>query len=207
MRIGLFGGTFDPVHCGHLAVARQVKAAGALDRVWLIPAARSPLRGTPHGSAAHRLAMCRLAARDLPWLEVHDLELARPAPSYTVDTLRLLGRTHPGAAFVLIVGTDALRAMSAWRDTPAIFELSEVVAVARPGYPAVPPAELLQKDPAAATRVRILHDAASDVSASDVRRCVAVGGSLDDLVPRAVAAYIRRHALYGCSRDAAEGRI
>ena len=206
MRIGLLGGTFDPVHCGHLAVAGQVKDACALDRVWLIPAARSPFRGTPHASAAHRLAMCRLAVRDRPWLEVQDLEVARPAPSYTIDTLRALTADHPDGVFVLIVGTDALEAMAAWRDTAAIFAMSQVVAVARPGFAAALPADLLRQHPAAATRVQILHDVASDVAASDVRRRIAGGGSLEGLVPQAVAAYVRRHGLYGC-RDAAAGRI
>ena len=198
MRIGLLGGTFDPVHGGHLAVARQVKDACELDRVWLIPAARSPFRRTPHASAAHRLAMCRLAARDLPWLEVQDLELTRPAPSYTIDTLRALTAAHPNSVFVLIVGMDALEAMDAWRDAGAILALAEIVAVARPGFAAALPADLLDKHPEAAVRVRILRDAASDVAASDVRRRIAAGDSLEGLVPGAVAAYIQRHGLYRC---------
>ncbi|MCY4114206.1 MAG: nicotinate-nucleotide adenylyltransferase [Chloroflexi bacterium] len=206
MRIGLLGGTFDPVHCGHLAVARLVKDTCALDRVWLIPAARSPFRGTPHAAADHRLAMCRLAVRDRPWLEVKDLELTRPAPSYTIDTLRTLTKAHPDSVFTLIVGTDALEAMAAWRDTDGIFALSEVIAVARPGFDAALPDDLVRDHPAAATRVRILPDAASEVAASDVRRRIAAGDSLDGLVPRAVADYIGRHGLYG-HRDAAEGRI
>ena len=197
MRIGLLGGTFDPVHCGHLAVARQVKDACALDRVWLIPAARSPFRGAPHASAAHRLAMCRLAVRDRPWLKVRDLELTRPAPSYTIDTLRALTEAHPDAVFLLIVGADALEAMAAWRDTDAIFTISEVIAVARPGFAAELPADLLRKHPTAATRVRILHDAASEVAASDVRRRIAAGESLEGLLLPAVADYIGRHGLYG----------
>lgn len=206
MRIGLLGGTFDPVHCGHLAVARQVKDAWALDRVWLIPAARSPFRGAPHAAAAHRLAMCRLAVRDRSWLEVRDLELSRPAPSYTIDTLHALSKAHPDAEFTLIVGTDALEAMAAWRDTAAIFAISEVVAVARTGYAAELPDDLLADHPAAASRVRILHDAASDVAASDVRRRIAAGDSSEGLVPHPVVDYIRRHGLYA-NRDAAEGRI
>lgn len=206
MRIGLLGGTFDPVHCGHLAVARQVKDACALDRVWLIPAARSPFRGTPHASATDRLAMCRLAARDRSWLDVEDLELGRPAPSYTIDTLQTLTKAHPDAVFTLIVGTDALEAMAAWRDTDAIFAISEVVAVARTGYAAELPDDLLRDHPVAASRVRILHDAASDVAASDVRRRIAAGDALQGSVPRPVADYIRRHGLYG-RRDAAEVRI
>ena len=206
MRIGLLGGTFDPVHCGHLAVARQVKDAWALERVWLIPAARSPFRGTPHASATDRLAMCRLAVRDRSWLQVRDLELSRPAPSYTIDTLHALSKAHPDAEFTLIVGTDALEAMAAWRDTDAIFAISEVVAVARTGYAAELPDDLLRDHPAAASRVRILRDAASDVAASDVRRRIAAGDSLEGLVPGAVADYIRRHGLYA-NGDAAEGRI
>ena len=196
MRIGLLGGTFDPVHCGHLAVARQVRDVCALDGVWLIPAARSPFRGAPHASAAHRVAMCRLAVAERPWLEVHDLELARPAPSYTIDTLRAVTKAHPNADFALILGTDALEAMAAWRDTAAIFALCEVVAVARPGFAAAIPDDLAREHPAAATRVRILHDVASEIAASDVRRRVAVGDSLEGLVPDTVAAYIRRHGLY-----------
>jgi len=206
VRIGLLGGTFDPVHCGHLAVARQVKDVCGLDGVWLIPAARSPFRGAPHASAAHRVTMCRLAVAERPWLEVHDLELARPAPSYTIDTLRALTKAHPKADFALIVGTDALEAMAAWRDTAAIFAICEVMAVARPGFAAALPDDLAREHPEAATRVRILRDVASEIAASDVRRRVAAGDSLAGLVPDTVAAYIRRHGLYG-RRDAAEGRI
>ena len=197
MRIGILGGTFDPVHCGHLAVARQVKDACALDRVWLVPAARSPFRGTPRAAADHRLAMCQLAVRNRPWLEVKDLELMRPAPSYTIDTLQALTQAHPDSEFTLIVGTDALEAMAAWRDTDAIFAISEVVAVARTGYAAELPTDLVRQHPAAATQIRILQDAASEVAASDVRRRIAAGDSLEGLVPGAVAAYIRRHGLYG----------
>ncbi len=196
MRIGLLGGTFDPVHCGHLAVARQVKDAGALDGVWLIPAARSPFRGAPHASAAHRVAMCRLAVQGRPWLEVRDLELSRPAPSYTIDTLRALAKAHPDADFVFIVGMDALEAMAAWRDTAAILAICELVAVARPGFAAALPADLAREHPESATRIRILRDGASDIAASDVRRRVAAGDSLESLVPDAVATYIRRHGLY-----------
>ena len=140
--------------------------------------------------------MCRLAVRDRSWLEVLDLELSRPAPSYTIDTLRVLTQAHPDAVFTLIVGTDALEAMAAWRDTDSIFAISEVVAVARTGYAAELPDDLLRDHPAAATRIRILHHAASEVAASDVRRRIATGATLEGLLPSAVADYIRRRGLY-----------
>jgi nicotinate-nucleotide adenylyltransferase len=140
--------------------------------------------------------MCRLAVRNRSWLEVRDLELSRPAPSYTIDTLRTLTKAHPDAVFTLIVGTDALEAMAAWRETDSILAICEIVTVARTGYAAELPDDLLRDHPAAATRICILHDTASEVAASDVRRRIAAGASLEGLLPPAVAGYIRRHGLY-----------
>lgn len=196
MRIGLFGGTFDPVHCGHLAVVRQVRESCELDRVWLTPSARSPLREAPQASAMHRLAMCRLVVDGDPSLEVNDIELKRPEPSYTADTLRALTVRDHTWRFTLIVGADALAEMPAWRDATTIYELSRIVAVARPGYKMCIPGEIQADCPGAAARLKILEVAASGVSASDVRQRVADGKAIEGLVPHAVAAYIRRHHLY-----------
>lgn len=200
MRIGLFGGTFDPVHCGHLAVVDKVQVACGLERVWLIPAARSPLRDAPQASAGHRLAMCRLATADDSHLDVYATELERPAPSFTADTLRELTACHPNDVFTLLLGVDTLAEMPAWRDTGTILELSDIAAIARPGYANQLPEALVAKHPGAAKRVKVLGVPASDVSASDVRARLAAKESIEGLVPSTVAAYIQRHGLYGATK-------
>ena len=151
--------------------------------------------------------MCRLATEDDPCLDVCEIELDRPVPSFTADTLRELNARHASDAFTLILGADTLAEMTAWRDISAILELSEVVAIPRPGYAAQLPAELLAKHPSAATRVQIAETAASDVSASDVRARLAAEGSITGLVPPAVARHIQSHGLYRRTQDVTGGPI
>ena len=181
-RVGVFGGTFDPVHFGHLAIANAALEELQLDRVIFVPAKRSPLKEqAPEASGADRLAMLRAATRDEPRFSVSTLELDRDGPSFTVDTLDALQKE--GDLF-LIVGSDALADFSRWRDAGKIRSLATVVAATRPGAPN------------AARDVRVLDSALMDISSRDLRARAARGRSLRYLVPEPALRYIEEHRLY-----------
>jgi nicotinate-nucleotide adenylyltransferase len=187
VRLGILGGSFDPVHLGHLALAEAARDRLGLDRVLLVVAAGQPLKPAgPAASAEDRYAMVRLAVRGRRGLEASDLELRRPAPSYTADTLRELRRSHPAPAdLLLLLGADALRDFPRWREVDAIRGLARVVACPRPGAVAPPGGfEVLAAD-------------TPEVSSTEVRRRTAAGEPLAGLVPEDVEAYIRERRLYG----------
>jgi nicotinate-nucleotide adenylyltransferase len=180
MRLGILGGTFDPVHVGHLAAARAAAACLELDRVLFVPAGVPPhKRG--HASPEHRFEMTRLATAGEPMFSVSRIELDRPGPSYTVDTLRAL----QGDELFFICGADAIRDLPNWREWEQLPKLARFVAVARPGVtgPPVP----------YATYIRI---PGVDVSSSEIRERVAAGLPITGLVAPAVEAYIHEHRLY-----------
>jgi nicotinate-nucleotide adenylyltransferase len=186
---GLLGGSFDPVHFGHLIAADRAAEALGLERVLFVPCARQPLKaGGPVASGAHRQAMLELAIAGHPGFAVETLELARPGPepSYTVDTLHALRDRWPGERLVLLLGADAAADLRRWRAVDEVVRLAEVAALTRPGAPEV-----------ASGLVRyVVATPAIEISASDIRaRCLA-GKSIRFLVPDAVAAYIARHRLY-----------
>ena len=182
----LFGGSFDPVHLGHLIVAEAAaEAMGAPVR--FLPAREQPLKRAGHGaSAAHRIAMLGAAVAGNPRFSVDAIELDLPAPSYTVDTLRALKRREPGNRFALLLGGDAARELPRWREADALAGLADVVVFARPGA-AVP------GDPRI---TRVIDVPAVDLSATDIRARVAAGRSIRYLVPEPVREYIARHGLY-----------
>lgn len=188
MRIGVFGGTFDPPHHGHLIVAADVHAALALDRVVLVPSAVPPhKRETVQAPAGTRLEMVRAAVRGDERFEVDDLELRRPGPSYTVDTLRALRDRCPGAELFFVVGADNVKELGSWREPEEVVRLARIVAVARgcESIDADAPFPLLSVP---VTRV--------EISATDVRRRVAEGRSIRYLVPDAVRSIVAREGLY-----------
>lgn len=192
-RIGVFGGTFDPPHVGHLIVARDVAEALDLDRVLLVPAARPPHKtdpDTPPAPASLRLEMLRVAVTDDPVLEVEDLELRREGPSYTVDTLESLAARHPGEALVLVIGVDQLAELATWRSPEALGRLARLAVMARAGTDprAIDPGVDVPFDVVPTTRV--------DVSSTEVRRRLAEGRSIRYLVPDAVRRIIEREGLY-----------
>jgi nicotinate-nucleotide adenylyltransferase len=207
MRLGLFGGTFDPVHAGHLDVAHAARQQLSLDAVWLIPAHVPPHRREPHASAAHRFAMVSLAVQDQEGLIASDLEMEVPGPSYTVDTLnRLEDRGIDIRLVFLILGADAFRDIASWKDYPAVLDRCHFVVVSRPGFPA---SSTRAAFPALRDRMRetpcdvppepsiLLVDAAtSPVSSTDIRAARSRGEALRGSVPAAVAAHITRHGLY-----------
>ncbi len=197
MRLGVFGGTFDPIHLAHLRVAEDVAEALALDRVLFVPAGRPPHRGRPHASPQARLAMVCFAIAGNPRFEVTDLEVRRREPAYTVDTLTLLRYLYPRAEMFLLLGMDQLRDFPRWHRPERILELVKMAVFPRPGVTApVRPLRLPSGRLLPAGRVRRVPVRALDVSATDIRRRVAADRSCRYLLPDAVASYIRRHRLY-----------
>lgn len=194
-KLGVLGGTFDPIHLGHIALAEWAADCAGLERVVLVPAGTPPHRGQATAPAADRLQMCRLAVAGHPRLEVSDVELRRNGPSYTADTLKVLASEHPGAELYLILGWDAARELRAWHRPDEVLSLATLVVASRPGYQAPSEADLEQAgiDPA---RVKLCGVGTPEVEASDIRRLLEAGRSLDGLVDPTVEAYLRRKGLY-----------
>jgi len=191
VRIGLFGGTFDPVHLGHLRAAESARETLALDVVAFLPCAIPPHRATS-SSAEDRLAMTRLATSPNPCFEGWDAELRREGPSYTVDTVAALVSERPDDSFVLLVGADTWPEMTGWREPERLFALVEVAVAERPG---APPLELVPPFASARGVLRVDGPVLA-VSATAVRERVRRGQSVRYLVPDAVADYITGRGLY-----------
>ena len=210
-RVGVLGGTLDPIHLGHLETALAARAALALDRVTVLPSRVPPHRATrPLASPFHRFAMAALAVNGIDGFAVSDLELCAPGPSYTADTLvRLQASAGLTASQIFfITGADAFAEIETWSRYPAVLDLAHFVVVSRPGHPA---ASMRTRLPALAARMRSVADDTDatggaaiflleahtpDVSSPEIRRRIAAGASLDGLVPPAVDAHIRQHDLY-----------
>jgi nicotinate-nucleotide adenylyltransferase len=211
--IGIFGGTFDPIHVAHLRAAEEAREALGLTDVRFVPAAAPPHKDRTQVTAAHhRLAMLELALRDVPAFHAWDVELTRPGPSYSVDTLRALRNdVGGGTRIVFLIGRDAFDEIRTWKDYEALFWLCDFAVMTRPPNDRplrdmeIPIAShgALCYDPAIAGyrhesghRVISLDVTSLDVSASDIRARVAAGRSIRFLVPPAVETYIRHHELY-----------
>lgn len=196
MRLGIFGGTFDPVHYGHLLLAEQCREQLGLDEVWFLPAATSPFKqGQRTTSAEHRVAMLELAVAGHPAFRVSELELRRGGTSYTVDTLAELQAQHADHELFLLIGADSLTDLPHWREPARILELATVAAVNR-GRSAADLEAIVPQLPAAAGRVSLVQMPAVDISATDLRGRAAAGRSIRYLTPRPVEEYIRQHRLY-----------
>ncbi|UJB20751.1 MULTISPECIES: nicotinate-nucleotide adenylyltransferase [Lysobacter] len=203
-----YGGTFDPIHDGHLAIARAARDALAA-RVRLMPAADPPHRAPPGASAEHRARMLDLAVAGEPDLVVDRRELRRDGPSYSVETLReIRAEVGPEQPLALLVGADSFLDLPKWREWQALFELAHFVVAERPGSPLdnerveaiaanreTAEVEALRGAPAG--RVYRLHQPLHAESASQVRQLIAAGQAWQPFVPAPVAAYIERHGLYG----------
>lgn len=186
MRIGIFGGTFDPPHLGHWLAAVDAADALSLDEVVWVPAAQQPLKtGVASAAAAHRLEMTRLAVQGDGRFRVDAMETERGGLSFMVDTLRAYRERHPDAALFLLLGSDAAALLPKWREPEAVRALAEIVVLTRGGEGAVLPAGL-----------QALPTRRVDVSATEVRERVAAGRSIRGFVTDAVAAYIAAHGLY-----------
>ena len=192
LRIGLFGGSFNPPHVGHLAVAEACAEAAGLDRVLWVPAATPPhKRGDPAlAPAADRLALVRAAVAGNPRFEVSTVEVKRGEVSFTVDTLRQLAAEHPSADLALLIGGDSLAAFDTWREPEAILALARLVVYARPG------ADLGAVPGWVMRRVTIVEGPLLEVSSTALRARVAAGRTVRYLVPDAVRAEVERRRLY-----------
>ncbi len=195
MRIGLLGGTFDPIHVGHLGAASAASECAGLDRVIFVPSAQPPHRGAAVASAEDRLAMCRLAIEGEARFDVSDVEVRRGGRSYTVDTLREMRARLPGDELFLILGWDAAKMLRTWRDPLVVAELATIVVVSRPGTQA-PAAHDLESAGLASDRVILCLRATPHVSASALRAAIARGESVSGKVPGLVKDYIAAHRLY-----------
>lgn len=188
MRLGIFGGTFDPPHLGHLIVASDACEALELDRLILIPAAEPPhKRGRVMTTATQRLEMVRAAIRGDPRFEVDDLELRRHGPSYTVETLRALSERHPDAELFFLVGVDQMRELRSWREPDEVARLACLSVLTRGGE---------HPDPDTPFRHRVVPVTRIDLSATDIRARVREGKSVRYLVPEGVERLIEEWGLY-----------
>ena len=194
-RVGLLGGTFDPIHLGHLQAAEAARDCARLDEVLLVPAGKPPHKRETRASASDRLEMSRLAAAGRPWLGVWDWEAHRPGRSYTVDTLRAFRQLRPADEPFLILGWDAARDLRTWREPDEVLRLAGLVVVGRPGL-GTPTPEALRLAGIDPTQAIVCEALTADVAATTVRRRAATGEPLEDLVPSAVEDYIRERGLY-----------
>lgn len=199
-----FGGSFDPVHHGHLIVVRCVAEMLALDRVTLVPVARAPHKDRPLAADADRLAMLRLAVAGDGAFAVSDIELRRGGRSYTVDTLRALRRQcGEDAGLHWIIGADMLADLAEWREADEVLRLAQIVTAVRPPWDREVDGILealagtFGQDRAEELRRGIVTTPLIDISSTDIRRRVQRGESIRYLVPEAVRAYIHDHGLYG----------
>lgn len=195
-RIGIMGGTFDPVHDGHLVAAEEAAWVLELDRVLFIPTNLPPHKDEPGTPVRHRVAMVRIAIADNPVFELSTIEVERGGRSYTVDTLEQLHVRHPGAEFHLIVGMDSLRDLSTWHDPEGILQRAKIAAVHRAGMESVDLDALTAEMPSAAGRVRIIPIPGLDISSTDLRARIAGGRPIRYLMTDAVIAYITVNNLY-----------
>jgi nicotinate-nucleotide adenylyltransferase len=185
--IGLFGGSFDPIHHGHLIVGQVAAEKLKLASLRFVLARQQPFKSGQHNtSAEHRAAMLELAVRDASNTMVERIELNRPGPSYTIDTLKQLREQEPGSEFVLLLGADAAADFPAWKEAEAVSRLARMAVLARPGFP-------VPNFPWATSTVEV---PGIDISATEIRRRAREGRSLRYWVPEAVEEYIVAHRLY-----------
>jgi nicotinate-nucleotide adenylyltransferase len=203
MRVGVFGGTFDPVHFGHLILAEQCREQGQLDQVWFVPAPRPPHKDEPALTRfEQRVEMLALATAGNPAFRIDEIEKERPGPSYTSDTLAELHRRHPGDELFLLIGSDTLRDLPLWHEPVRVLQLAGLLVMVRPDNPLLSADELrarLALPSEVAIRLQVIDVPLVDISSRDLRRRAAAGRSLRYFVPRAVECYIHEKKLYGAA--------
>jgi nicotinate-nucleotide adenylyltransferase len=201
--MGVFGGTFDPIHFGHLAAAEEVWAALALDTVVFVPNLRQPLKQPGLTPAVHRLAMVDLAIAGNAHFASSDVELHRTGPSYTLETLRALRAAWGEEAEIFfLLGADAIAQFASWHRPDEIVALARLVVMSRSGMHEPHWPSLERSVPRMRERIHVVRVPDLDISATDLRKRLADGRPVRYQMPEAVLAYIARHGLYGTGRDA-----
>lgn len=193
LRVGLFGGAFDPPHQAHVALARAAIDQLGLAQLRILPTGRAWHKARALSPAEHRLAMATLAFAGLPQVRIDERELQRVGPTYTIETLKALAEELPGAEFHLLMGADQWAAFDTWRRWQDIAALARICVLARPGAPAPLPKPGMPVP-------QVLNLPPMDCSATAIREALAAGGAPGDLarlLPEAVARYISSHGLYG----------
>ena len=190
LRVGVLGGTFDPLHLGHLIVAHDVAEGLGLDRVLLVIAARPPHKSQALAPAELRLEMLEAALAHDPVLVASDIEVRRAGPSYTIDTLREIRARYPEAELVLVIGTDQWREFKGWKDPQGIAQMATIAVMTREGE------DPTAIDPGVSVTSHVVPVTRIDVSATDVRERARQGRSIRHMVPEAVYRIIEREELY-----------
>ncbi len=199
MKLGIFGGTFDPIHNGHLVIAEHVRVTMGLERVLFIPAGQPWFKvNRTVTEARHRLEMVKLAVAPNPKFEVSDIEVRREGPTYTIDTLTELRETMgEGVEFFVILGTDALNELHRWRAPGEVLDMATIVGVARPEADVVDREALESIRGGASEEIVLVDGPRVDISAVSVRQRMVDGLQVGGLIPQVVHSYIERHGLYG----------
>lgn len=186
MKIGLLGGSFNPIHFGHLILAEEARRQLSLGKVLFIPSNLSPMKNDRPAPAVERYEMVKRAIRGHPAFSVSDLEIRRGGRSYTIDTVRALKKKNPKAKFVFLIGSDCLKGLPRWREAQSLFRLCRFAVTKRPSFPfeAIPDG------------MEVVRMPEVGISSQDLRRRVSQGESIAYQVPKAVETYIRKHKLY-----------
>ncbi len=203
MRIGVYGGSFDPLHYGHLILAEQCREQARLDEVWFIPAARPPHKlDAPPTSFEHRVAMLRLVLDWYRGFDIDTLELDRPGPSYMADTLDELHRRHPGNEWSYLLGSDSVPDLPKWHEPARIVARASLVVMERNGSPTLGTDQVakLIGVPATVLRMQTIDVPLIDLASRDIRQRVVAGRTIRFMVPESVEDYIQQHGLYGSSK-------
>jgi nicotinate-nucleotide adenylyltransferase len=189
VRLGLYGGSFDPVHLGHLLVAHAAREEMQLDEVIFVPAGTSPFKtATAPAPAALRLRMLRVALAGLPWCKVSEWETRREGVSYSIDTVQALARERPNTRLLFIMGSDNVDSLGEWREAASLAQLVEFIVIPRPG--------IRKTAPPPGFTVHSLSGWPLEVASSDIRARVRAGRPFEHLVPAPVAEVIRNNGLY-----------
>ena len=198
MKIGILGGTFDPIHNGHLAIAEEARAYLNLNEVLFLPAGQPWMKSDRSISPAHhRVAMISLALQARPWFKYSTMEIEHQGPSYSVDSVaELKAKAVEATDWYFILGWDNLSKIPQWKEPAKMIEMCFLVAVPRPGYDRPNIKKLEAKIPGISKKIILMDKPRVDISATDIRSKVAQGLSIDGLVPEAVERYIKENGLY-----------
>jgi nicotinate-nucleotide adenylyltransferase len=189
-KIGVFGGSFDPIHIGHLAIAQEARWQFELDVVLFMVTAHPPHKKEPEAPVEHRLRMVESAIEDEPYFEPSRIEIERGGDSYTAETLRQLRKMYPQASLYLIVGSDSAIDFSTWKNPEEVIEMANVVIASRPGF------DLSLMEPRLKGKADISRFPALELSSTTIRERLRSGRPIRFLVPEVVERYIREHGLY-----------